>query len=38
MAKPYPKRGFTLNLALYTLFRHENVVQSCILGPLGRLQ
>ena len=30
--KPCSKRGFTLKLALYTLFRHENSVQSCIIG------
>ena len=30
--KPCSKRVFTLNLALYTLFRHENSVLSCFLS------
>ena len=29
MPKPFSKRVFTLNLALYTLRGHENSVQSC---------
>ena len=29
MPKPFSKRGFKVKLALLTLFRYENSVQSC---------
>ena len=30
MGNSCSKRGFTLNLAMYTVLRHENSIQSCI--------